>query len=272
MAMFINFKFSKKIISPAQLILYGIITWVVTWNKIIYFPLLFLLFLVPKNYFEKVKSRNAYIFTVLLGVLTIIMWWNKKVDTFIYPFNNTYQTTYHNLREDDYVKGRFLYVNPRLQLEYMKKEPVEFILTFIPAVFELYSYNNDDYVSGVGWGSIHIHDITHRIFVIIFLLYIFTMPTVFSKYEKWFLIGLAFGLSSMFLLSQHLHWDVVGKEIHRAYLGKYFIAIYPLIFMGLMGLIHSKWKFKNLNLPLIVSIILILAHIDMIFVTIDRFY
>ena len=271
-ALFLDFKFSKKIVSTSKLICYGIITLIVAWNKIIYFPLLFLLFLVPKPYFEKIKNRNAYIFSLLFGVLTIIFMWNKTVDKFVYPFDDTYKTTYHNLREDDYNPAAFININPRLQMDIIKKEPISFIITFIPAVFEMYSYNNKDYVSGVGWDSVHIHIVLHVAFLVVFLLYILTMPPVFLLKERRLMAFLAFAMSSLFLLSQHLHWDKVGRDINAVYLGKYFIAIYPLIFMGLMGLIHSKWKFKNLNLPLIVSIVLILAHIDMCFVTIDRFY
>jgi uncharacterized membrane protein len=273
-ALFLDFKFSENIISRTKLVCYGIITLVVAWNKIIYFPLLFLLFLVPKTYFKKVKSRNTYIFTVLIGVITIVLWWNKTVDRFIYPFEDTYKTTYHNLREDDFAKGKFLYVNPRLQLENIREEPILFTLKFIPAVFDMYSYNNQDYVSGVGWDSRHIHIGLHAVFLILFLIYIFNLPPVFSHTEKWAMVALAYGMSALFLFSQHLHWGKVGTDINTVYLGKYFIAIYPLLFFALSGLLFSykKLKLKTLNLAFIVSIVLILAHIDMLFVTLDRFY
>jgi uncharacterized membrane protein len=273
-ALFLDFKFSEKIISPTKLVFFGIITLIVAWNKIIYFPLLFLLFLVPKNYFEKVKSRNAYIFTVLFGVMTIILMWNKTVDKFIYPFEDTYKTTYHNLREDDDDPTAFIHINPRLQIENIKKEPISFILSFIPSVFDMYSYNNQDYISGVGWDSRHMYIGLHAIFLILFFLYIFYLPPVFSRTERWVMVALAYGMSALFLLSQHLHWGKVGTDINTVYLGKYFIAIYPLLFFALSGLLfkYKKLKLKTFNLAFIVSIVLILAHIDMYFVTLDRFY
>jgi uncharacterized membrane protein len=273
-ALFFDFKFSIRPISHFKLGIYLILTLIVAWNKIVYFPMLFMLFMVPKEHFGSSLQRIRYLSLLLVSVIGIVLLWNNFIDKLIYPSNDAHITTYHSLRESEGDNNGYINVNPRLQVEHIKKEPMVFFLVFLPAIFELYSYNYATYVSTVGWEAKGIPSGLLAVFIIFFLLYVISLPRVFSVYEKLFFLMLAYFISALFLLSQYLHWDGVGEKMTLGYLGKYFIAIYPLLFFALSGLynISEKWKIKRLNLGFILAIIILITHIDMFILTIERYY
>jgi uncharacterized membrane protein len=273
-ALFFDFKFSKRSISNLKLGIYSLLTLIVAWNKIIYFPLLFLLFYVPKEHFGSSLHRLKYITLLFVSVMGVVLFWNQTIDKYIYPFDEVSKNTYHNLHE--YEDGRIGYeqVNPRLQTERIKQSPMAFLETFLPAVFELCSYNNKSYVSNVGWESKPMNPILNIIFIVFFLIYILSLPNVFRRNERLFLGVLAYIIAALFLLSQHLHWDPVGEKIHKAHIGKYFIAIYPLLFFAVSGLFNTRIKMqaKQFNIPIWLVVVMVIAHLDMYLLTLERFY
>jgi uncharacterized membrane protein len=276
-ALFCNFKFSKKSISTTQLAIYFILTLIVAWNKIIYFPIIFTLFLVPSDYFGTIKKKLTYISFLAISVLSIIFAWNHRIDGFIYPIEDkdVCKNAYHDLRlEVDSIRNVFVHVSPRLQMEEIKNQPISFTAEFLPAVFELYSYNNKTYISSVGRESTHVSNTLHAILVFTFLLYILSLQNVFEAKEKLFLGLLAYVMSALFLLSQHLHWGRVGGSIERAYFGKYFIAIYPLIFFALSGSFSflKKFKIPQIHLNWILCSLFLIVYINSFIIALNRFY
>jgi uncharacterized membrane protein len=273
-ALFFDFKFSKRPISNLKLIAYFILTLLVAWNKIVYFPMLFLLFFVPKEHFGSSFRKFGYGAVLLASVLAIVFYWNHTIDKYIYPFGDTYKNTYHNLHEREDGAEGYENVNPRLQIERIKQNPIGFLGVFLPAVLELYSYNNKTYISNVGWESKTMHPDLNNTLVIVFLIYILSLPNLFNRKERLFFVALAFLMSILFLLSQHLHWDAVGEKMINGYLGKYFIAIYPLLFFAFSGLFNLSEKLKKyrINIPFLLGILFILAHLNMYYLTFKRFY
>jgi uncharacterized membrane protein len=276
-ALFCDFKFSKKSISPTKLAIYFILTLIVAWNKIIYFPITLTLLLVPSEYFGTFKRKFIYISFLLASVFSIIFTWNHVIDRLIYPVEDedVCKNTYHNLRlEVDSIRNVFVHVSPRLQIEEIKHQPISFLTEFLPAVFELYSYNNKTYISSVGRESTHTSTPLHTIFILFFLLYILNLENVFNKREKLFLGLLAYFMSALFLLSQHLHWGRVGGDIERAYFGKYFIAIYPIIFFALSGSynVFEKFKINQVRLNWILYSLLFIVYIHSFIIALERFY
>ena len=273
-ALFFDFKFSKRPISNLKLIAFFILTLLVTWNKIVYFPMLFLLLLVDKEHFGSYLWKFCYSAFLLVSVLGVVFYWNHIIDRYIYPFDDTYINTYHNLHEKEDGSVGYEQVNPRLQIERIKSDPIRFLGVFLPAVLELYSYNNKTYISNVGWESKTIHPDLNNTLVIVFLLYILSLPNVFNRKERLLFVALAFLMSTLFLLSQHLHWDAVGEKMINGYLGKYFIAIYPLLFFALSGLYNLSEKLEKyrIKIPFLLGILFIIAHLNMYLLTLERFY
>jgi uncharacterized membrane protein len=273
-ALFFDFKFSNRPISTGKLMAFFILTLIVSWNKIVYFPLLFTLLLVPKEHFKKASFKWIFISSLFLSVLSTILWWNSKVDKLIYPFEDIHKNTYHNLHEREDTLGLYVPVNPRLQIERIKKVPFSFMATFSYAVIELFSYNNKSYVSNIGWESRPIYPVLNVFFVVFYFWFILGLPKIFSRRERVFLAALAYCMAALFLLSQHLHWDEVGEKMIKTYLGKYYVAIYPLLFFAISGLFNFSEKFKLLQFKGIfyLSLAVLMAHLALYWITIERYY
>ena len=261
----------------------------------VYLPFVFLLLFVPKERFGGLKLKTATMPIGLIINLLVAYLWSNEINKMVYPFGNFEQTTYHNLHEKElpYVtfydahgkysrfaaEGKidtailFENVNPEKQKQGILKDPVTFIKNFMPASFELYSYCNKSYVGSVGWESSRLNNIVHILLIVSLLLFLAVQKNIFVNWEKWSLIIVGHTISCAFLLSQILHWDAVGGKITVTYIGKYFIPIFMIFMFAFVGLLYRfDAFFKKRRLDLVLSLVIIIAYLDMIYITIHRFY
>ncbi len=268
MALCLKFKFEATPIKRNDLILFSIAVLLLTWQKLIFFPLSFLLLLVPKAKFGGMQ-RKILIFTLLLIVsMMIVFWWNGQIQNLVYPTNDKLHTTYNNMRMECNN------INPTLQKEYIMSHFEFFINDFIAASFKVYYYSKDLYLTSFGWESRGIPNGLMYILQCSIIIFILTRERIFKNWEIVCLALLAHGLLMLFLLSQHLHWACIGENVIYAFGGKYYIPIYPLIFMVLSGLLHKNYRTKKgLNVFNMFFIILMLVvQVDMLILLVKRYY
>lgn len=272
-ALFLKFKFTDKPISRLELGCFWVLSVLTTWAKMVYFPIVLTLLLVPKERFGGLKYKIMNLSIGLFVNLLVVFWWSIEVDMMIYPLGNYETTTYHNLHERDDIPNTFYTVNPEMQKQRILKNPMAFIANFIPSSFELYSYNNKSYISTVGWEGLAVNRALHALLIASLLIFIATQKSIFSGWERIGLVVIGHAMSCLFLLSQHLHWDEVGVKIATTYIGKYYIPIYPFLMFALMGLLYRYNEFfKKYQLRTFYAVLIIVAYINMIYVTLDRFY
>lgn len=273
MALFLKFKFTDKPISQLELVCFWLLSLLTTWAKMVYFPIVLTLLLVPKERFGGLKNKVANLSIGLFINLLVVFWWSMEVDFMIYPYDNYEKTTYHNLHERDDPPNTFYVVNPEMQKQLILKDPIGFMARFIPSSFELYSYNNKSYISTVGWEGVAVNRVLHGLLIASLLIFIAAQKSIFSGWERWGLVLIGHGMSCVFLLSQYLHWDEVGGKIGVSHIGKYYIPIYPFLMFALMGVLYRYSDFfKKYQLRTIYAFLIVVAFINMIYVTLDRFY
>jgi uncharacterized membrane protein len=222
----------------------------ITLNKIAYFPLVLLLLFVPKEKFG-LRFSKIKVFTVNLVLnLLIVFSWTKLVHRWIYPTDDINVTTYTTLRPG-------FNVNPDLQMRHVLDNFFPVAYTLVDKSIATYDFVWRLYLTSFGWEYAMIPKFLQGLLLVSILAYFFFHRPIFSKKERFLLFLLAHSLTTLFLFSMYLHWDPVGGEMTFIYGGKYYIPIYPLVFLALSAWLYSyrpafyaksgtKWAFLSL--------------------------
>lgn len=266
-ALFLKFKFGDANITKKDGTIFFVVMLMLSWQKIVYFPLCFLLLLVPKEKFGTLSRKLGFLSFVFVTNLALVVWWAGEINKLIYPTNDKNFTTYANGMRPECS------VNPMLQTDIVLKEPITFTSNLLFASYK--SYNAFGiYLTSFGWESITISRGLLIILKLSVFLFILTRQSLFKTWERIFLLLLGQGLVMLFLLSQHLHWACVGDEIIRNFGGKYYIPIYPLILFAITGLVDKRQFFINhrASINLYLVILTLIVQIEFLFAMIGRYY
>jgi uncharacterized membrane protein len=268
LAYFLKFKSQETLISKKdKRIVLGLL-FVSTITKLCYFPILFLFLLVPNTHFTNLKNKITFISAALIGCALIFFVWNKTVRLVIYPNpNNINKTTYINMRPDALV-------NPDLQIQFMKDHPIEFLQEWNTKSFMTYFHNWVSYLRHYGWDGYGHPGTLWSIFSYLFIALILIQKNYFNWLDRLWLLIVGHGLTMLFILSQHIHWDSVGTNIIHHYIGKYWVPIYPILLLSLSGLLH---KFKDIatnkfKLEWIFLFVYLVAQVDNLIIAFERYY
>ncbi len=266
-ALFFKFKFGEKPVFFKNILFFNMLMLFITWQKIVYFPLLFLLLLVSSNKLGGLRNKIIYFSFVIITNLAVVGWWSGEVNKLIYPTGDKYFTTYATMREDAQI-------NPTLQIEHIKKDPLNFVSTFLETSFRSYDTTFEGYFSSCAWDGISIPNWLLYIFLIVFVLFLGIQSAGFTFWERLYLFALGHGMVMLFLLSQHLHWDGVGQTFEAGYAGKYYIPIYPIILLTLFGVFDKYFKSLTIrnSIKNILVLFVIVLHIDFLIIIAQRFY
>jgi uncharacterized membrane protein len=265
-ALFLKFRFGASNISKKEAAFFFLLMLLLSWQKIVYFPLCFLLLLVPKVKFGDLKKKTAFFSFVFIVNLMIVLWWAGEINKLIYPTSDKNLTTYRAMRPE-------CGVNPALQTDIILKDPVGFTSNLLYASYKSYNAYGI-YLTNFGREDFPVSRGLLIIFKISILLFMLTRENLFKKWEKIFLLLLGHGLVIVFILSQHLHWACVGEEMIHNFGGKYYIPIYPIIFFAMIGLLKKQnWFAKNQVYTNVYFVVLpIIVQVEFLFLMVERYY
>jgi uncharacterized membrane protein len=262
------FKFEKEKISTFDFLIISALILITTLNKVVYFPLIFLLLLIKKEQFGTLQKKVSFISILLISCLIVIKIFSSQIHALVYPIeNNTTQTTYTDLREG-YI------VNPDLQVKQILNNPILFTKNIFRASVESINESSNSYIGGFGWESCLPVDFDNSYWFFLILFSLFCTIEI-SIWKRYFFISIGFAITILFLLSTHLHWDGVGDYIQTGWNGKYYIPIFPLYFFALMGLfwkLKEKYSFIPIVLNWSAMVLVIVIYIAFFTQIIQRYY
>jgi uncharacterized membrane protein len=267
LAYFLKFKFQASDLNRGELSLFCGIMLLISWQKIVYFPLLFLLLLVPTSKFGGLKKKVLVLSFAIISNLIVIFWWSGEINKLVYPTGDKFFTTYESLRLD-------VQINPTLQVEHILIDPVKFMRIFFEASIKAYDINFTTYLTSFGWEVIRVPSGLIYVFKLFLFAFIFIQENRFKIWEKILLLLLGHGLVMLFLLSQHLHWDGVGDLFLNVYGGKYYIPIYPIFFLAFTGLLNKsifKEKYQR-HIYIFFAFTTLIVQIDFLILILQRYY
>jgi len=204
----------------------AIIISLITINKLVYFPLVLMILMVPS---EKM-IKPLWVKGILTGIVLFILltWIPYSKSMFItYDF---YDTTF---RDNQQLNKS---VRPDEQLSYILSNPFVFIKTTILSYIESAPSTWSHYIGKFGWEKNYIP------FPMIGLLSLVLGGISLSRMKNELsltnsqrikLLGIALFMIAGFTVSIYMQWSPVGNDRVRSLSGRYFIAIIPLVLFAL---------------------------------------
>lgn len=213
----LNVRHSDYMMNTKQKIIIFILALIIGLSKMVYLPLLTLLFLIPK---EKMKShKNTYVIITIIIVLLAYIGWSSF--TVIYKSENRSGTDIKEIIVKTITN------------------PIDF-LAEITATIEYLGdhYIKNFYGSELGW----LENIKSNFFVPTILLVTSFLAIVndskikLEKKENIIFILCIILTTLMIFTSLYISWTITGNNIIQGVQGRYFIPIAPLIFLLISNL------------------------------------
>ncbi len=266
-AILLKTAFENKKISYKSLIIISSLVVLLSLAKLIYVSLLFLFLIIPKENFKSIKQHIAFFSVIVLLGFGFALMEKQRIDK-IYTSYENYNPSYREatiLKKDVDISKQFDYI-----LDHKKKT----VKTFVKSVFQEFKPMTRSYIGRLGWGDTQVPDW----FVVLCYIFIF-FTALFSNYEKinfrpWqrmIFLAVFFILFTLIMLSQYLSWVHVGEDKVYPLQGRYFIPVFPLIFLLLYFKKLRLDKFA-IKIELFVFVFAIFICVFSVVFLINRYY
>jgi uncharacterized membrane protein len=194
--------------------------------KLVYSGLLLLLFVIPSEGFSSRLMRHLFVTGIFMVSTVLAMAWSDVILEY-YISDQEYNPAYRQLATLGYKANYFQ------QLDILKAHPLGFVSLFFGSLFDPVVPYWAGYIGS--FGAFLGLNFPGWMYLAGYLS-LFTLALDRNKLElkrSWaFLLVPAFVLSlALLLLSQHLTWDEVGSDRVWLLQGRYFIPLFPLLFL-----------------------------------------
>jgi uncharacterized membrane protein len=296
-ALFIKMMVEKKSFDKRQAIIYFslifITSLIVSLNKLAYFPMLFLVFLIKKEHFNGLTNKLITSFILIFSNAAIILFWAKKIK----PLYITYENYNPLFRVGQQLNEK---VDPSVQIAFMLHNPLIFSKIAIFSLLKTFPHTLIHFVGKFGWEKNYLPiPIIATLIFLILIQAIFSNPIqqnaqvsqassnifnskflIFNSKKGPLSINAKFGLFCVAMLmtfsfatTMYALWCPVGSPFIDNLGGKYFIPIYPLFLLALPSFDGSKNRILSfLAQPKILYSALWFSLIWSVFQVIERYY
>ncbi|MFT5779985.1 MAG: putative membrane protein [Crocinitomicaceae bacterium] len=221
------------------------LTILLTSAKFVYAPLILLLLLIPIAKFASKKTFFLQIGSIFFVALITALVWSSVMGSFYLTYDE-YNPLYRggtNIIQCADIQG---------QLHYILHHGTYIFSVFYDSLIHSFDMYYQGYIGTFGWLDTKLPSwLIASAYLVIFLVAILdsTKKIVLSWRHK-LIFGSAFILLILLILvTQHLAWDCVGGSIISNLQGRYFIPVFPLLFM--LFYTH-KINLQRLLIPLVV--------------------
>jgi uncharacterized membrane protein len=243
-ALFVRMIIEKKQLSQStKLTYFGLIFFtslIISLNKVAYFPLIFLIFIINKHHFDGLKNKLIVAFVLIFSNVAMIGFWAKTIQSNYIKFED-----YHPV----FRVGQQLneHVDPSVQMAFITQNPLVFTKIATYSLIKSLPHTLIHYVGKFGWEKNYLP----MPIIAVLLLLIFIQAIIKEKDTSNFKLEApfqtsnfkfqtSFGFLSVFLLmtysfaaAMYAIWCPVGSGFIDNLGGKYFIPIYPILLLAL---------------------------------------
>ena len=239
-AMFISYVFyvafdKNKMCEKKDIILLTIIGAIVSLCKIVYMPLIFLVFIIPKEKFSSKANRIKAISTIVsIGVLLNLIWLGFGSMALLKTNTNTYFDTNESVT---LYKVITLLSNP---IEYMQK------------LFYTIGININEYFISLFGGYLEWNEMV-KLPIVAFMTFVLLILTTLveknskvkvEKYQKIIISSIITIITLLIFTSLYIQWSGVNLKYIDGVQGRYFLPILPLILIFIPK-VELKTKYSN---------------------------
>lgn len=231
-----------KKITKIEMLIFTIISIVISISKITYFPLvgICLIFISTKKISKKTKTIGIPIILALSAIMAVGYYFFMQQ----YPAAKTAQ---------QYAEKN--YVNQKEQIQNVIQNP-RILISVLGNSLTNDMYFREMIGEKLGWLNINISSMYITLFLILLVIapFLEENKSFLKKWHKiWFFLIF---LASYWLvfLALYLGWTPVGSKVVAGVQGRYFLPIIPLLLLSLCKKeSYIKWKNSNVMLPIILS-------------------
>ena len=253
-------RLQKQKIKAKQIVYFGFIILIISINKIVYFPLILLWFLVPYGKFGSVfQSYASFLFIAGVCILLTSLWSLKVNEAYI-----TYEEYAFEHRDDQQIKPGG---NPSKQMAFVLKNPIDFTVNVVKSYASVVKASAAHLTGKFGWEKNYIPAWMIAILILVLLGLMTSNPFALSAKERGLLFIVV--LAGLYLLAIVMYgiYSAVGNDYIHNLGGKYLFPLFPALVFGLSN------RFLKLELSKFWILgILVLAHTTMIFSILNRYY
>jgi uncharacterized membrane protein len=215
--------------------------------KLIYVALLLLLFIIPLSKFKSIKEYLLIVLSFfILGIGSSVIW-ARNINQLYIPYSN-----YNKVFKVNILLSSDADMNK--QIEFIKNDDkMHLVKIFTNSYCNEFTGLVKEYIGELGWGDTHLPDWL----IIIYYFIIFSL-SIGASHEKinfnilqralFLVTGLL--ITGLIMLSQYLTYNPVGSDMVGPLQGRYFIPVFPLIFIVLYNK-KISFQYKYLKNPLI---------------------
>ncbi len=255
-AYFLKVAFQDKKIDLKDFLIIILLTIMLASAKIVYTPIVFLFLLIPLKQFKNTKKFYFYFIVLLLTGFGTALFWSELINNLYIPYSN-YNAAYRD--GIDLIKCG----NIHEQLDYILAHGLYIFRVFINSMYRSFDMYYRGYIGTFGWldTKLPIWLINISYIVIIFTaIFENNKKLIFNHFQRIVILASLIATVAFVLLSQHLTWDCVGDKIIATIQGRYFIPVFPLLFIMLNNSRYNRNSMVKVTV-MVFSIVLLFFSI-----------
>lgn len=245
-AYILSLAFSKEnhIIDGKKIAILTVLSVIMAMCKIVYLPLILLLFIIPKEKFKNEKKiKNIFIIGAIAVVLNLI--WLMVAGIYLSHF-----------REGD----------SSIQVISILTNPIKYLQNCLYTV----NLNGQDYIYSMfggelGWGElVQLNSTVPYILCFILIWITITDQTIkdkFKLYQKVWITIAAIAVVGLIFTSLYVQWTTIGSDSVLGIQGRYFIPILPLVALLIGSQLKVKTDYSDENTCKTIAIIGVVLQI-----------
>lgn len=245
--------FGENKVKIRDYVIIGILGVILSLCKIVYLPMILLIFMIPKERFSSKKEKWILLIGIFVLCVVVNLVWLNIASKYLFA----------------YKEGE-----TKEQVKYVLTEPVQYIKTLVYTSSE----NFGDYLtsmvgSSLTWGeAVSISSLTIYLLLGSFIVAnVFEKKVNLSKCQVFIILSVIIATILLIFTSLYVQWTPYKSPIIEGVQGRYFIPIIPLIGMMCTQLFNIQ-KFDNEKSIKLISIIGIVTRIRCYFYINDTIY
>jgi len=211
----------------------------ITINKLVYFPLVLMVFMISSEKLMAAKWMKTI--PVVLVILILIFWIPYSKSMFI-----PYDFYAEEIRDAQQLNEG---VRPDLQLQFILSNPFTFVKTVIVSYVESAPSTWSHYIGKFGWEKNYIPFSVIGLLTLILGGISLTRTKeelILTFKQRIYLLSIAFLMIGGFTVSIYMQWSPVGNDRVWSLSGRYFFAIIPVILFALpKHTVPKKWSLDS---------------------------
>jgi uncharacterized membrane protein len=263
-AYILKLAYSEQAVSVKNFIITCLLVILLASAKIVYTPIILLFLLIPKRKFFNAKSYYIQLVILFLISFGTALFWSAIMNKLYMPYH-----LYNPQFRDNATLIKCADMHE--QIQYILSHGFYLLQVFINSMIKTSDMYFQSYIGTFGW-----LDTKLPIWFIYFSYAILFIVALTDRDEqiniklphKLMVLVSVIAMIFLILLSQHLTWDCVGDKIIGTIQGRYFIPVFPLLFLWFY---NSKINYSKIVVPFVVTFSF-LSLILTIFTLYTRYY